>query len=71
MIQWFDGTHVIRIELDDTNTRGLRVSVAPADSEDRLTGAFSTLVPGQGSWYKDQLNVFAEALRVVIGRGVN
>ncbi len=68
MIQWFDGTHVVRIELDDTNTRGLRVSVAPADSEDRLTGTFSTLVPGQSTWYKDQAHVFAEALRVVLNR---
>jgi len=71
MIEWFDGTHVIRIELDSSNSRGLRVSTATAqDHKDKvkITSEFETFVPSQAQWYKDQLELFSQALRVVLGR---
>ena len=62
-MEWFNGTHLVRITADSKRSLGLRIEVAMADGLGRREGEFERFVASQDTYYKDLCKVLAEAVR--------
>lgn len=70
MFEWFNGTHLVRIWVDDDKSLGVRIETATAEDRSgvRQTSEYRPFVTNQLTYYKDYAEVLAEGMRHFILR---
>lgn len=66
MVQWFNGTHLVRVIADDKRRLGIRIECAPADAEGCQVSEWAPFVASQEHYYKDVAEVLAEGMRHMV-----
>lgn len=67
MVEWFNGTHLVRVFKDDTRKLGINIKIAMADANGEPVSEWHDFRPEQGTWWKDQAEILAEGIRYTLG----